>query len=405
MESAPAVAARSGAITETAGGVTATGGRIRIRIISAGIGSSGEYSPEVVAASAKLAPAGTHMHIDHPLATVAGEPRSVATLAAVTETDAVWDEETSSLWADARVFSDFAPRIAEIAEDIGVSIRGSAEYHDTPTGRVIDRLTAIDSIDFVSKAGRGGKILSVLESAGVIPRGSTVSEDMASTTDQALTAAVAATLDGSDDERMAWVVDHDPDERIVIYMTDEHTWQDSYTVTDDGTYTLDGDPIEVIRQITYVPVTQAGTDNEKGEAMPQISEARLAELTEAEVDAGKLRGLLDSATAELEAAKAELEAAKAELEAANVDKQVAEALVTVDRPVPVRARIGAALRAHTGEITDAVVEAAVKAEDDYLAAARTGHVDDSVRGFGRTSEAATARSDRTRNAWGRKVGA
>lgn len=147
-------------------------GRLMIRLISAGKGSSGVYTAEALqlAAQERVFPAGTHMYIDHPTETEQWErpERSVKDLAAVLLEDAHYVPEAQALDAPVRVFSQWRQPIADMAESIGTSIRAMAdtepgEWEGRPA-TVITRLIEALSVDFVTHAGRGGKILQVLES-------------------------------------------------------------------------------------------------------------------------------------------------------------------------------------------------------------------------------------------------
>jgi len=158
-------------ITE-AGAVTAkTGGRLRIKIIDEGQGSSGFYPAEVLeqAATDKVFKAGTLMFADHPTESEDWQrpERSIKDLAGVLATDAVYED--GALYAEAKVFSGWREPLAEMADTIGVSIRAGAEVAIEDNGggpvQVIKRLTYAASVDFVTMAGRGGAILEVLESA------------------------------------------------------------------------------------------------------------------------------------------------------------------------------------------------------------------------------------------------
>jgi hypothetical protein len=63
--------------------------------------------------------------------------------------------------------------------------------------------------------------------------------------------AVAAAY-SSDDEDGTWVWDYDPDEAFVIYGNDDKTWRQAYT--DENGIALTGEPVEVDRRTTYVPI-------------------------------------------------------------------------------------------------------------------------------------------------------
>lgn len=146
-------------------------GRLNVQIITPGWGASGYYSPTVLeqAASDHVFPAGTKMFLDHPTAVEQDERpnRSVKDLAAVLTEDARWSG--SALVAQVRTFGPFAEAVAEMADAIGVSIRADAEVSEGEAegrrGVLVERLTNGRSVDFVTEAGRGGRILQVLESA------------------------------------------------------------------------------------------------------------------------------------------------------------------------------------------------------------------------------------------------
>lgn len=146
--------------------------RLSVLVINPGWGSSGYYSAEALqeAARDRVFPAGTQMYLDHPTETESWErpERSVRDLAAVLTEDARWDASVPGLVAEARVFAPWRQTIADMADTIGVSIRAAAETEfgeaEGRTGTLITKLLEGYSVDFVTKAGRGGKIVSVHES-------------------------------------------------------------------------------------------------------------------------------------------------------------------------------------------------------------------------------------------------
>jgi hypothetical protein len=148
-----------------------TGKRMQVRLINSGWGSSGYYSPKVLAEAAgrQVFPAGLHMYLDHPSATEQHDrpERSVRDLAAVLATPATYTD--GALYAEAHVFPPYRQVLAEMADHIGVSIRavGQAESGeaDGRTGPIITSLDEARSADFVTHAGRGGQIVALLESA------------------------------------------------------------------------------------------------------------------------------------------------------------------------------------------------------------------------------------------------
>jgi hypothetical protein len=150
--------------------VEGAGARRKIQIISAGWGSSGYYSEAVLRRDGPKAwPIGTHMYVDHPTESEEYErpERSIKDLAAtIVSTPQM---EGTALVAEADIKEHWAPVINALANDIGVSIRAHGEHdHGEAEGRegvIITALTEGISVDFVTKAGRDGKVLELIESA------------------------------------------------------------------------------------------------------------------------------------------------------------------------------------------------------------------------------------------------
>lgn len=143
-----------------------------IKLISPGRGSSGWYGPDVLkkASEAKVFKAGTQMFWNHDTDTQESErpEGDLDRLAAVTTTDAKYDEaghDGPGLYARAKVFSDYADKVKEKGPHIGLSIRAGGSKDEAavgPDGRkgVITALRNAASVDFVTKAGRDGKIFT-----------------------------------------------------------------------------------------------------------------------------------------------------------------------------------------------------------------------------------------------------
>ncbi len=152
------------------------GQRRTVRIIGPGWGASGYYSETVLERDGPdVFQAGTHMYLDHPSIHEDTGVRSVRDLAAVLAEDAVWMENGPAgpgLYADVDLTETHAPLIDDLAEHIGVSIRayGEAERGEVEgrRGMIVERLHAAESVDFVTRAGAGGVILPLLESAGTL---------------------------------------------------------------------------------------------------------------------------------------------------------------------------------------------------------------------------------------------
>lgn len=146
-----------------------------VKIISAGRGSSGYYSKEVLQRDGpKIFKRGTLMYLNHATAAEeAARPEGdYSKLAAVLTEDAAWNDagkDGAGLYSRSKVFAGVAQEVKEKAPWTGVSIRAYGT-HDAnaiaPDGKpgVITALNHAESVDLVTKAGRDGKLL--LESAG-----------------------------------------------------------------------------------------------------------------------------------------------------------------------------------------------------------------------------------------------
>jgi len=282
-------------ITE-AGTLTAGAtGKLNIQLITPGWGSSGFYSAAVLeqAAKDKVFPAGTQMHIDHISASEEYDrpAGSLQTLAAVLTEDAVWDGER--LVAEAKLGSRWRDIITEFADNIGTSVSvgvdmkaGEAEGR---RGQIIEAMYPhqLNRVDFVTVAGRGGKIDKVLEAIA----GRAV-EATATETAKALSLAVREAY--GDDTIWTWVLDYD-ETNVWFEQESEagtHLYQIGYTMA-EATATLTGDAVEVRKVISYVPTTPAQesatvpsnpagvTKNQEEATMATIDDAELAQLREA----------------------------------------------------------------------------------------------------------------------------
>lgn len=159
-------------LTEKAVGVDNT---IKLKIIQAGHGSSGYYPADMLKRDGpRVFKAGTHMHLDHPSVSEEAErpERSITTLAGTLTSDAKWDDNGAAgpgLYAEAKVRSDLAPLIEELAPSIGVSIRAMGKARQGQVAgkpaRIIDAIGEAKSVDFVTIPGAGGSILQLVESA------------------------------------------------------------------------------------------------------------------------------------------------------------------------------------------------------------------------------------------------
>lgn len=150
-------------------------GTAHVKIIQPGWGSSGYYAAEMLKRDGPMVfTKGLHMYADHPTATEERErpERSIRTFAGVLESDARWQENGADgpgLYADVKPIGVIKDVIEDLAPHIGVSIRalgkatqGEAEGRKGP---IVESLVQAKSVDWVTQAGAGGKVLQLAESA------------------------------------------------------------------------------------------------------------------------------------------------------------------------------------------------------------------------------------------------
>lgn len=157
-------------LAEAAGGQTPKGRRFRARIIAGDVqGSSGFYPAKMLKRDAAVFREGLPVFLDHPGATESYDrpERSVRDLAGRLATTAVYERD--GLYADVEVYPHWAPVVEAMAGDIGMSIRASGTVEPSQEegvrGPIVTALTEAASVDFVTAAGAGGKIVALLESA------------------------------------------------------------------------------------------------------------------------------------------------------------------------------------------------------------------------------------------------
>lgn len=144
-----------------------TGSLVAVTIITPGKGSSGEYPPETIKklSESPIWDSPVHMYMNHATGSErASRPEGdIRELAGVIDGRPVIDD-SGALVGRAKIFPEYRDFIRERAPYIGVSINASGIM--TPgKDRVIQEITQVDSVDFVTKPGRGGKITAVLESS------------------------------------------------------------------------------------------------------------------------------------------------------------------------------------------------------------------------------------------------
>lgn len=133
-------------------------------------GSSGYYPGDVLARDGASAfPAGTHIYFDHPTQSeeVERPERSVREMAGVLLDDARFEEspDGKGLFARVKFFEDVKDMIGFRAEHVGLSIRAAGQIEETPQGqRIVRSITHGLSVDLVTRAGAGGRLVSMTES-------------------------------------------------------------------------------------------------------------------------------------------------------------------------------------------------------------------------------------------------
>jgi len=144
----------------------------RTRIIEADVqGSSGFYPAEVLMRDGPRAfPAGTHVYLDHPTSgeDIERPERSVRDLAGYLVDGARFEESTDGrgLFARIQFIDELKDRIKSLAPVIGLSIRAAGEVEMTPDGqRVVRSIAEGLSVDVVTRAGAGGRLVTMTESA------------------------------------------------------------------------------------------------------------------------------------------------------------------------------------------------------------------------------------------------
>lgn len=148
-------------------------GTVRLRIIGPGQGSSAYYEAAQLKRDMHVFGKGTQVFIDHPGKREESDrpERSIRDLCAVSVTDPVWEEngpKGPGPYTAVKVFTPYIPLVEELGEHIGVSIRAAGSVVTKKIGteskRVAEKFTS-GGFDFVTKAGAGGAVVPLQESA------------------------------------------------------------------------------------------------------------------------------------------------------------------------------------------------------------------------------------------------
>lgn len=341
--------------TPTATPVEGKPGKFLIQLITPGWGTSGYYSPDVLeaAAGARVFPAGLHMYLDHEHLDGSGIDmngnRSVKDLAAVLESDATWNGQ--ALVGVASVFGPYREALSNMAESIGVSIRASADVApgeaEGRTGIIVGRLVEGYSADFVTRAGRGGKILQVIESA----RTDIAAEAAQRRTDALTKLAESRNIGQWIESRLHLALTCQADDMYGDgYLTREERIALSSAVGDaldaftaalqksaPQLYERDlwDDPSVLAAQVDEstknVPANPAGRNNKPGGTMPEIAESELRTLREAAGRVHTLESERDAAAKRAETAESERDEARTERDKLREAEAQRGRAATVDR--------------------------------------------------------------------------
>lgn len=394
--------------------------RRRIKLIEGDRwGSSGYYSGAVLqeAAKAGIFSKGLPMFADHPSESEANDrpERSIKDLWAALDSDAVYEAnnpEGPGLYADAIIWPHVAPVIEAMKDNIGVSIRAFAEmgYGEAAgrSGPIVEKFTGAASVDFVTAAGCGGKIMQLLESARQIDE----HREPIRLPGEIREATVEAVRRQLQDHLppQSWVRDFDPDAKIVYFDHYENdntdTYQQTYQTAEDGTVSLSGLPQQVNVTTTYVPVSagqETPNESHQEDEMPQIEEARLRQLEEAASRVSALEAERDTAVKERDEARAEKRASDLAEAAAKRAREAVKDLPTAMADRVVREAVRD-LPIKDDELDtkafDAAVESAIENEKAYA----KSFAPQGLTGFGDTSPATESAAPKpTVSLWGRKI--
>ena len=143
-----------------------SGGKWTARLLEANVrGSSAFYPAAAVERSAGKFVEGTHIYANH-MSAIEREDRpegDVNNLIGVLASNAVFQED--GLYADIKIFEDKRAWLMERADHIGLSIRAEGQVEEADGVPTLVEISKVHSVDVVTKAGAGGKFVSILESA------------------------------------------------------------------------------------------------------------------------------------------------------------------------------------------------------------------------------------------------
>lgn len=150
-------------------------GTWRVKLIQPGWGSSGYYTPELLETYGPSTwPKGTQVYLDHPTVSekLDRPERSIRDLGGSLVTTPVYEkggEDGPGLYSDIKFLPHVEPIIEALFNIVGMSVRASGEGSvgevEGKKGLIFESLMDGDSVDVVTKAGAGGKLIRLMESA------------------------------------------------------------------------------------------------------------------------------------------------------------------------------------------------------------------------------------------------
>lgn len=150
-------------------------GTWRVKLIQPGWGSSGYYTPELLETYGPSTwPKGTQVYLDHPTVSekLDRPERSIRDLGGSLVTTPVYEkggEDGPGLYSDIKFLPHVEPIIEALFNIVGMSVRASGEGRvgevEGKKGLIFESLMDGDSVDVVTKAGAGGKLIRLMESA------------------------------------------------------------------------------------------------------------------------------------------------------------------------------------------------------------------------------------------------
>jgi hypothetical protein len=147
-------------------------GTVRLRIIAPGQGSSAYYEADQLKRD-RMVFKNAQVFLDHPSASEEKDrpERSIRDLCAMAVSDPIYEDAGPvgpGLYTDVKVFKPYQPLIEELGPHIGVSIRASGTVVSKKISgkpvKVAEKFTS-GGFDFVTKAGAGGSVVPLRESA------------------------------------------------------------------------------------------------------------------------------------------------------------------------------------------------------------------------------------------------